>query len=180
MICKKCGKEYEGTGNYCSASCSKSRNQKIVKGVCVDCGKEIICLQSVNIKFRRCDDCFSLKRKKDSKLSAKPARSEKNIRYAKSKKDLKDLKFYELSKRTISKITKRLRLHCSCCNFFNENISLDIHHIIPQCNNGSDELDNLTYLCPNCHRLAHGGVLENFVSLESQMGEKWKDYYYAK
>lgn len=32
---------------------------------------------------------------------------------------------------------------------------LDTHHIIPLSENGPDIPSNITYLCPNCHRLAH-------------------------
>lgn len=42
---------------------------------------------------------------------------------------------------------------CSYCGLAYD--LLDWHHIIPCSEGGSDDPDNLTYLCPNCHRLAH-------------------------
>lgn len=39
----------------------------------------------------------------------------------------------------------------------------------------------MTYICPNCHRMAHSGVLneEHFVSLEEYKGDSWLTYYYG-
>jgi hypothetical protein len=86
---------------------------------------------------------------------------------------------YELSSRTISKIFKRLKLGCSKCGW-NE-ASCDIHHIrgrkIPNANDHS----NLTYICPNCHRLAHEKKLkeDDLISLDVYIGDKWKEVYYG-
>lgn len=35
----------------------------------------------------------------------------------------------------------------------------DVHHILPVCKGGKNELYNLITLCPNCHRLAHRNLL---------------------
>lgn len=35
----------------------------------------------------------------------------------------------------------------------------DIHHIIAYKDNGSESIDNLILLCPNCHMLAEAGIL---------------------
>lgn len=35
----------------------------------------------------------------------------------------------------------------------------DVHHIIPACEGGKNEMNNLITLCPNCHRLAHRNLL---------------------
>ncbi len=32
---------------------------------------------------------------------------------------------------------------------------LEVHHIIPLADDGPDELNNMTALCPNCHRKMH-------------------------
>lgn len=73
---------------------------------------------------------------------------------------------------------KRLNIGCSNCGW---NItSCDIHHIIPRSKNGSDAHSNLSNLCPNCHRCAHAGLLDKFVTLEEQIGEKWKECYFYK
>lgn len=84
----------------------------------------------------------------------------------------------ELSSRTVRKILARMNLGCSVCGW-NEAIG-DLHRILPSAKGGSDEHFNLTYLCPNHHRLAHSGKLLNFVNLESQIGDKWKEFYYPR
>lgn len=38
------------------------------------------------------------------------------------------------------------------------NCGCEIHHIIPVCENGTDEPENLILLCPNCHELADANV----------------------
>ena len=40
--------------------------------------------------------------------------------------------------------------------------------------------NNLTLLCPNCHRLVHEGKIatESIISLEKYLGDIWKKFYY--
>ena len=50
-----------------------------------------------------------------------------------------------------------LTLPCANCGW---NIGpRDVHHILPACKGGKNEMDNLITLCPNCHRLAHRNLL---------------------
>jgi 5-methylcytosine-specific restriction endonuclease McrA len=88
----------------------------------------------------------------------------------------------DVSKRTMIKIFKRLKLHCSHCGWYVEGVSCDAHHIISKNKNGKDTNDNLTYICPNCHRLAHSGKIrpEDLIPLTEQIGDRWKDYLYYK
>jgi hypothetical protein len=88
----------------------------------------------------------------------------------------------ELSSRTVSKILKRMKLGCSFCGWFVDGVACDIHHINEKKNGGNDEHDNLTYVCPNCHRLIHSGKIgkDKLVNLYDYIGERWKDYYYVK
>ena len=83
----------------------------------------------------------------------------------------------EVSKRTVSKIIKRLEIGCSICGW--DECNGDIHHIKPQSEGGGDEHSNLTYLCPNCHRKAHNGLIDKFISFDEQVGERWRDCYYS-
>lgn len=43
---------------------------------------------------------------------------------------------------------------CEKCKHANFAI-LNAHHIVEVCNGGTDDLDNLLLLCPNCHALEH-------------------------
>ncbi|HRV32245.1 MAG TPA: HNH endonuclease [Candidatus Paceibacterota bacterium] len=89
---------------------------------------------------------------------------------------------YDLSKRTISKILKRMKLPCSKCGWYVEGVVGDIHHILERKNGGTDEHNNLTYVCPNCHRLIHTNKIKisELVNLEDFIGDTWKKFYYVK
>jgi hypothetical protein len=66
----------------------------------------------------------------------------------------------DFSLRTVSKILRRANKSCDICNW-NE-ASCDIHHIKEKKDGGSDNMENLTCVCPNCHRKLH------------QFGDKFK------
>ena len=89
---------------------------------------------------------------------------------------------YDLSTRTISKILKRLKVPCSNCGWYVEGVVGDLHHIIERKHGGSNSHDNITYLCPNCHRLVHSNKIkpETLINLSEYIGDSWKDYYYIK
>ena len=84
---------------------------------------------------------------------------------------------FDVSNRTKVKILNRLNNGCSVCGW--AEASCDLHHIIPKSRGGTNNHDNLTLICPNCHRLAHSGKELNFISLKEQVGENWRKYYYA-
>lgn len=53
-------------------------------------------------------------------------------------------------------VFERYNFICAKCGEKNSSI-LDVHHITPKHKGGSDDLINLTLLCPNCHRKEHIG-----------------------
>jgi len=69
------------------------------------------------------------------------------------------------------------KIGCSNCGW-NETVG-DIHHIKGRKIPDADNHENLSYLCPNCHRKAHRGLLkeEELINLQDQFGDKWKEYY---
>lgn len=67
---------------------------------------------------------------------------------------------FELSSRTIQKIIARANLSCSICSW--DKATGDIHHIVEISEGGTNDMNNLIYICPNCHRCVH------------QLGEKFK------
>ena len=103
--------------------------------------------------------------------------------YTKGKHKKNPDNILELSTRTVQKILKRIaneiELGCCYCGW-NEDVC-DIHHIngkkIPDCNNHK----NLTYLCPNHHRLAHKGKLDisKIKTIDEILPQNWLDYYYG-
>jgi len=55
---------------------------------------------------------------------------------------------------------------CEECPYDNLNV-LQPHHIIERCNGGTDDIENLKLLCPNCHCTKHYGdsrILNGSVS----------------
>ena len=85
----------------------------------------------------------------------------------------------DVSSRTTVKILKRLNIGCSLCGW--DKASCDVHHIKGRQIEDANAHSNLAYLCPNCHRLVHSGVIgrDALISLETQIGDRWKDYYYG-
>lgn len=71
-------------------------------------------------------------------------------------------------------------MHIGCCICGWNDTVIDLHHIVPKSQGGSDDNSNLTPLCPNCHRKAHNNLLkpESMLSLQDLFGDQWKSYYY--
>jgi 5-methylcytosine-specific restriction endonuclease McrA len=44
-------------------------------------------------------------------------------------------------------VRKKSAFRCCRCH----EIGIDVHHIIPQCEGGSDDIENAAPLCQNCH-----------------------------
>jgi len=187
MKCERCEKEHDGTfgsGRFCSRSCANSRpwtdeqkhkvsesmknsdkfkiasdkrsiNAKTKTRICVCCGGEYTGYS----KYKKCPKC-----KRKSPHSINPD------------------SIMDLSKRTVSKILKRAKAKCVLCGW--SVASCDIHHITERCNGGTDDIDNLAVVCPNCHRTIH--VLgDDFITKEELMKlsikytfSDWKDYYH--
>jgi len=84
----------------------------------------------------------------------------------------------ELSKRTIAKILKRLGIGCSYCGY--DKTTGDIHHINGRKTEDADNHSNLSYLCPNCHREVHRGLIDSkeLITLKEQINDRWLEYYY--
>jgi len=58
-----------------------------------------------------------------------------------------------VSSTTTSLIFKRLNSGCSRCSW--KEVSCDLYHINGRKIEDADNHKNLSYLCPNCHRLVH-------------------------
>lgn len=62
----------------------------------------------------------------------------------------------------------------ACCICHESSISIEVHHIIPQENSGSDTIDNAAPLCPNCHS-DFGGNPEKVKRVKEM-----RDWWYKK
>ena len=86
---------------------------------------------------------------------------------------------YELSTRTVTKIFKRLGLGCSNCGWIEG--TCDIHHINGRKVLDCDNHNNLSLLCPNCHRLVHENKIktDEIKTLVETLPYNWQDSYYG-
>jgi hypothetical protein len=85
----------------------------------------------------------------------------------------------DVSKRTASKILKRLNIGCCICGW--KEASCDIHHINGRKVENANGHWNLTCVCPNHHRMYHNKKLkkEDFIPLTKYFPEDWKNKYYG-
>lgn len=81
-----------------------------------------------------------------------------------------------MSFQTIRKFIKKLSLPCSICGW-NE-ATCDLHHIIPRKNNGSDDVNNLIIVCPNCHRKIHNKKIDKTINelQDLSIGSQYQEY----
>lgn len=119
--------------------------------------------------------------KKDHNWTNRSHSIETKIKMGKhNKMGLKDPKsILDVSKRTVTKILRRLDCGCSICGW--KEATCDIHHIKPKKDGGSDMNDNLCILCPNCHRKVHDFKIDSntLISIDEFIGDKWKKFYYG-
>lgn len=190
--CPKCNIEFNEIGKwglkkFCSQSCANSREQtsemrekkrlKLQKvGICKFCKQECGSMGALKQHETSCD--FNPNKLpgpffgKSHADNTKKKQGQNNIMGQRIPESLLDM-----SKRTVSKVLHRLNVGCSNCGW--KESSCDIHHILPVSKGGTDTNTNLTILCPNCHRLAHTNKLDKFTSVADQIGELWREHYYA-
>ena len=89
------------------------------------------------------------------------------------------LKGLRVSIATLHKVLRKLGFCCSFCGWCEYNSQ--IHHIRGRNIENPDSLDNLAYLCPNCHKLADVGIIptEWLTSLLIYFPDDWEDRYYS-
>ena len=166
--CENCEKEHSGeygSGRFCGYVCARGFSTKSKR-------------QEINLKVSK-----TLSGKERNGLS-KQQRIQLKIadKHASYIRETEVTSLLQLSSRTVSKILKRMKLGCSNCGWFIEGVACDLHHINERKNGGNNEHTNLTYVCPNCHRLIHSGKIEKekLVNLYDYIGDSWKNYYYIK
>ncbi len=166
--CNWCNKEYqtlEKRSKFCGRSCS---------GVSANTGRVLNESTRKKISESLKTSEKHISKFKDEKYLNK---CKQNGQISQKGKHKKIKNILECSKRTTSKILKRLNMKCSNCGW--NKCPCDIHHIMERKNGGSDEHHNLAYLCPNCHRMAHNGMIKKFITIDKYIGDKWKKYYYG-
>lgn len=186
MKCERCGREYHEDyrrdkrtpSRFCSPSCSKANNTKRLRlnRICGCCGTSI---RNDN-KTGLCIACYKKQVGAWNKGITCPDDLKKFAsRHGMEKAILTTV--LAVSRRTSLKILDRMKIGCSRCGWFIDGVACDLHHITPRSKGGTDEHTNLSYLCPNCHRMVHSGLIASgeLVSLHDQVGEAWQDHYYG-
>jgi hypothetical protein len=158
MKCEYCNEYHKGeygSGRFCSTKCARAFSTKDKRDL-------------INEKIR-----ISL-----TKISPDERKAAKHSYYERM---TEATSLMDMSKRTMVKILKRLKLPCSYCGWFILGVVGDVHHIVEKRDGGLDTHDNLSYLCPNCHRCVHSKIIESkdLVTLEDYIGDSWKQYYYT-
>lgn len=153
---------------FCSKSCSSKYNNS--GGRKNPISEDTKIKISVSMKLFRKNNPLTEEEKNVRKLGA--------INAAKGKNENPET-ILKLSKRTVSKIFNRLGVGCSFCGW--DETICDIHHINGRKIKNADSHENLTYLCPNCHRKCHKGLIEKeqLINLQVFIGDKWKEFYYG-
>ena len=170
-ICKNCGTEFvtrERNPQYCSKSCAVRVNNSKRGPMSEEQKKKI----SESLK--------KIYTKQPERLSRGQKHAQAVAKYTRGKyREYPPESILKLSRRTVGKIFKRMKLECSICGW-NECVC-DIHHINGRNIDNADSHKNLTYVCPNCHRKIHNNLInqKNIVDLEQYIGDKWKQFYYG-
>lgn len=186
-ICEHCGKEHDGSfgsGRFCCKPCANTRSHS--EEAKLKCSATLkLTYAKIEQEGRTCENCGAIYHSKDIARKCCFNCLPSTIVHA-NVINKNPQSILDLSKRTTVKILRRMKLPCSCCGFYIDGVSLDIHHIIPKSDGGLDDMSNLTYICPNCHRIAHTDkslLKRDLISIEQQLDElniNWKDFYYIK
>jgi len=138
--CQFCGKSFQadireinrGNAKYCSLSCAAKAPKSLqYNQVCKHCGKEFISA-SKNAKY--CSDSCKQKNYRARQRSL-------------SKDGISIKSYYKMFENT----------PCEICSW--NKTTRDIHHIKEVVNGGTNELNNLISVCPNCHRMIHNNLI---------------------
>lgn len=163
--CSECGSEFfsiEAKPKFCSRSCSSTSGSRNRGPVSEETQEKM------TAGLRK---YWATQVKRKIEISEIGKNSQRGKR-----KQPKNL--FNMSSRTREKVICRLNISCSVCGW--AEARGDIHHIKGKKIDDPHDHSNLSYLCPNCHRLAHCKKLDPdlLVTFEEQVGDSWlKEYY---
>ena len=138
--CQTCGKTFSadtreinrGNAKFCSLSCSSKATKKLeYNHICSHCGKDF---RSFSKNSKYCSD--SCKQKNYRARQKALSLNSTSIKY-----------FYKVFE----------NIPCELCKW--DKTTRDLHHIIEVVNGGTNELNNLLCVCPNCHRMIHNNLI---------------------
>lgn len=170
--CKK--KMLESAKEMHLSTCDVKNNVSSL--VCKWCGKSGF--KKVSAHAFHQNRCYSNPNRKPWSFEGKIHKFETKLKQAKSFiPNEEPIDLFSLSSRTRSKVLERMKMCCSLCGWAEG--SVDLHHIIPKKDGGKDTLDNITPICPNCHRMVHNGFIspDDLMSFTDLYGDSWKNLY---
>lgn len=89
----------------------------------------------------------------------------KNNNYKKQKRKLDNGTFrHGVSREVREYIKNRDMNRCTICSYSQNMYKLQVHHIIPVKEGGSDDYNNLVLLCYECHKEVHQNDWRDYVS----------------
>ena len=149
--CLECRHEFEviakesnrGNAKFCSRSCSAksgNRGRKFIDYTCIRCG---LPFQSKAYHAKYCS----------TKCKAYTSVEKGNLPKQRNHLSARIRREFGL-------------LPCFSCGW--DRAMCDVHHVVPRSKGGGNTYDNLTIVCPNCHRLIHLFLLDvNFLPVLS-------------
>jgi hypothetical protein len=145
--------------------------------ICKQCGSSIehkpkinkFCNRSCSVSFNNTQRFISEETKNKIRKSVSKTTRDKYLRNPSS--------ILELSSRTVTKMLQRMNVGCSNCGW--NDATCDIHHINGRNITDADNHQNLSVLCPNCHRMVHEGKLTKLKSIDKTIPINWVEFYYG-
>lgn len=197
MKCENCNKEHDGSyasGRFCCQSCARAFSTKVNRDIIN--AKRSIALMGHSVSIEARQKISKNTKSNDDEVKARITKgtkkywnnlsdSEKEAIIEKRKQGLITYHYKKLhsildvSSRTAYKILDRMQIGCLICGW---NLAhCDIHHINGRKIDDPNSMTNLTYICPNCHRLVHSHKIDkqNLISLADAIGESWRDFYFG-
>jgi len=184
MLCEHCESPHDGSygsGRFCNSKCARAFSTSKKR-------REINRKVSKKLSGRSLTDEHKAKIGKARRGQALSEQGKRNISQGVKKAwragkltglNHRITSVYEASHRTRLKIVRRLNLPCSRCGW--SEAVCDLHHIRGRKLPDPHNHNNLSLLCPNCHRLADQGKIkpEDLITLDDYFPANWADFYYG-
>lgn len=167
LECQQCGKTFytqpsrrKLSNNYCSRTCANQAQSRTLQDM-----PELRKSKGVELQCKNCENSFHVKPYRAKKAKYCSRACAYASKYGKAQKGSgvdvsgqNNPNFKGTNNRVTSRrnATKYFGYKCMICNW---EIVVDVHHIIPVRDGGSNNLNNLAVLCPNHHAMADRGMI---------------------
>jgi hypothetical protein len=193
MRCERCGNEHDGhyfNEKFCSQKCSRTRifspeqREKAAEGLraawrIAKSGGRIIRGADTPESLRKHSEATKRLWREHPELYPRGDRAVMIGARTQQGKNPVPTNIFDMSGRTRMKVLRRLKLSCVHCGW--DKAICDLHHVRGRCGPTPHDHKFLVYICPNCHRLAHGELLDTTMlpSFETAVGDRWLTCYFG-